>query len=79
MFLFYDWPFQHFAKNVAYVIFPFNSWLSFSDCRLLWGFLPARRYASVGTSYDPVFVSASVCHSRCSIEMNRRIELVFDT
>ena len=43
-------------------------------------FLPARRHASAGTSYDPVSVSASVClsvTSRCSIEMDGRIELVF--
>ena len=41
MFVFYDWPFLHmyFAKNVAYVIFHFNSWLSFQWlCSLLWGY-----------------------------------------
>jgi len=37
MFVFYDWPHMYFAKDVAYVIFPFNSWLSFQRlCRLLW-------------------------------------------
>jgi len=35
-------------------------------------FLPARRYASAGTGYDPVSVT-----SRCSIETVMRIELVF--
>jgi len=35
-------------------------------------FLPARRYASAGTGYDPVSVT-----SRCSIETDMRIELVF--
>ena len=28
----------YFAKNAAYIIFPFNSWISFQrQCRLLWG------------------------------------------
>jgi len=33
MFVFYDWPFQHMysAKNVANIVFSFNSWLTFSD------------------------------------------------
>ena len=35
-------------------------------------FLPARRYASAGTRYDPVSVT-----SRCSIETAMRIELFF--
>jgi len=35
-------------------------------------FLPARRYASAGTGYDPVSVT-----SRCSIETDMRIELGF--
>jgi len=45
-------------------------------------FLPARRYANAGTSYDPVsicvclFVCLSVT-SRCSIEMVGEIELAF--
>ena len=39
-------------------------------------FLPARRYASAGTSYGPVSVCLSVT-SRCSIEVVGRIELVF--
>jgi len=41
MFVFYDWPFPHmyFAKNVAYMYFPFYSWLSFQRlCHLLWGY-----------------------------------------
>jgi len=39
MFVFYDWPFQHMysAKNVANIIFPFNSWLSFSDHVVFYG------------------------------------------
>ena len=41
-------------------------------------FLPARRYASVGTCYGPVSVSLSVT-SRRSIEVVGRIELVFGT
>ena len=43
-------------------------------------FLPARRYASAGTIHGPVSVSVSVClsvTSRCSIKMDKRIELVF--
>jgi len=39
-------------------------------------FLPARRYASAGISYDPVSVCLSVT-SWCSVEMRGRIELVF--
>jgi len=39
-------------------------------------FLPARRYASAGTSYGPVSVYLSVT-SRCSIERNERINFVF--
>jgi len=40
----------------------------------LWNlFLPARRYASAGTSYGPVPVSVT---SRCSIETAERLELV---
>jgi len=40
----------------------------------LWNlFLPARRYASAGTSYGPVPVSVT---SRCSIETDERLELV---
>ena len=39
-------------------------------------FLPARCYASVGTSYGSVSVCLSVT-SRCSIEMDGRIELDF--
>ena len=35
-------------------------------------FLPARRYASAGTGYDPVSVT-----SQCSIETDMRIELGF--
>ena len=27
----------YFAKNVAYIIFPFNSWLSLSDCVVFYG------------------------------------------
>jgi len=41
-------------------------------------FLAARRYASAGTSYVPV--SVSVCRSvtsRCSVETDERIWLVF--
>ena len=38
------------------------------------GVLPARRYASAGTSYGPVSLSVT---SRCSIEVVGRIELVF--
>ena len=41
MFVFYDWPFPrvYFAKNVANIIFPFNSSLSFLQlCHHLWGF-----------------------------------------
>jgi len=41
--------------------------------------LPARRYASAGTSHDPVSVSVSVCllvTSRCSIKRDERINLV---
>jgi len=37
-------------------------------------FLPARRYASGGTSYDPVSVSVT---SRCSIETDGWNNLVF--
>ena len=45
-------------------------------CSLL-GFLPARRYATASLySYGPVSVCLSVT-SRCSIEMDGRIELVF--
>ena len=35
IFVFYDWPSPHyFAKNAAYIIFPFDSWLSFQRlCR----------------------------------------------
>ena len=40
--------------------------------------LPARRYASAGTSYGPVSVCLSVT-SWCSIETDERIELVFGT
>ena len=42
-------------------------------------FLPARCYASVGTSYDPVTcVCLSVCVTcRCSIETDRWIDLIF--
>jgi len=42
-------------------------------------FLPARRYASAGTSYGPVSVCLSVClsvTSRCSIETAKRIGMV---
>ena len=39
-------------------------------------FLPARRYASAGTSHVPVSVSLSVT-SRTFIETDERIELVF--
>jgi len=39
-------------------------------------FLPARRYASAGTSHVPVSVCLSVT-SRSSIETDERIELVF--
>jgi len=45
--------------------------------RKVMAILPARRYASAGTSYDPVSVSLSVT-SRCSVEVVGRIELVFD-
>jgi len=43
MLVFYDWPFPHvyFAKNVVY--FPFNCWLSFSDCVVFMGILLKRR------------------------------------
>jgi len=37
-------------------------------------FLPARRYASAGTSYGPVSVSVT---SQCSVETVERIGLVF--
>ena len=43
-------------------------------------FTRARRYASTGASYGPVFVCLSVSvfvTSRCSIKMAERIELVF--
>jgi len=43
-------------------------------------FLPARRYASAGTSYGPVSVCLSLClsvTSRSSIQTAERIELVF--
>jgi len=36
-------------------------------------FLSARRYASAGTSYGPVSVSATI---RCSVETVERIKLV---
>ena len=40
-------------------------------------FLPARRYASAGTSYDPVSVSVSVSiTTRCSIKMTERTNLL---
>jgi len=41
MFVFYDWPLPHvyFAKNVANIMFPVNSWLSFERlCHLLCGY-----------------------------------------
>jgi len=38
-------------------------------------FLPARRYASAGTSYDPVSVSVSIT-TRCSIKMTERTNLL---
>jgi len=48
--------------------------------RIGYQFLPARRYASAGTSYDPVSVSVSVSvTSRCCIKMNERISLLFGT
>jgi len=41
-------------------------------------FLAMQRYASTGTSYDPVSVCLCLSvTSRCSIEMGRCIELVF--
>ena len=44
-------------------------------------FLPARRYASAGTSYCPVSMSVCVCNclvtSRCSIKSAVRINLFF--
>jgi len=45
-------------------------------------FLPARRYASSGISYDPVSVSVCICPSvtsRCSIKRDERINMVFGT
>ena len=49
-------------------------------------FLPARRYASAGTSYGPLSVSVSVClsvclfvASRCSVKRAERINLVVGT
>jgi len=51
------------------------SWTN-SDVRN--GFLPARRYASAGTSYGPVTVSVSVTR-RCSIERDERINPPFGT
>jgi len=38
--------------------------------------LPSRRYASAGTSYDPVSVCLSVA-SRCFSKRDERINLVF--
>jgi len=42
-------------------------------------FLPARRYASAGTTYGSVSVSVCSVTSRCSTEVVGRIELVFGT
>jgi len=42
--------------------------------------IPGRGYASAGTSYGPVSVCLSVClsvTSRCAIETDRQIELLF--
>ena len=46
------------------------------------GVLPSRCYARAGTSYGAVSVSDCVClsvTSRCSVEMDERINLVFGT
>jgi len=50
------------------------------DFRFVTTILPARRYASAGTSYVPVSVCLSVCLSDTrwsSIEIDERINVVF--
>jgi len=64
--------------------FPYNTvylqYIGLLFCIVSTGILPARRYASAGTSCGPM--SVCVCHksvsvtSWCSIEMDGRIELV---
>jgi len=52
MSVFYDWPFPHmyFAKDVARIIFPFNSWLSFQRlCLFLWGYTIVHRAQTMYT------------------------------
>ena len=67
MFVFYDWPFQHMysAKNVANIVFPFNSWLSLTTMScLLWGYAistadVASHWPLAATEF--VFISVSKC------------------
>jgi len=69
-------------RNYATVTLCIVRQLQFVHCERSHWFLPARRYASAGISYDPVSVCVRMClclsvTSGCSIETGRRIELVF--
>ena len=73
-------------NNILIYVISSDRWTCHFHCRselclhsaFIDSFLAMQRYASMGTSYDPVSVCLCLSvTSRCSIEMGRCIELVF--